>query len=60
MDYGIEKGLYNVKYLEALFSKDAEAIEEFEEEAATLDSVGPLVSWKSVANTSTMKVNCCK
>lgn len=58
MDYGIAKGLYNVKYLEALFSKDAEAIEEFEEEAATLDSVGPLVSCKSIANTSTIKVNC--
>ena len=60
MDYSIEKGLYNVKYLETLFSKDAEVIEEFEEEAATLNSVGCLASCKSVANTSTMRVNCCK
>ncbi|KZP11654.1 hypothetical protein FIBSPDRAFT_913544 [Athelia psychrophila] len=55
--YNISNGLYDLDYLKALFSDDDDAIEEFELAAQT-DGFGPLVECSTIANFSTIKVNC--
>lgn len=55
--YNISNGLYDLDYLKALFSDDDDAIEEFELSAQT-DGFCPLVECSTVANFSTIKVNC--
>lgn len=55
--YNISNGLYDLEYLTALFRNDEDAIEEFELTAQT-DGFGPLAECSTVANFSTIKVNC--
>ena len=57
-EYNIGDGL-DIDYLEALFINDHEAILDFEEDAASLDDVGPLVDCLTINNFSTIKLNCC-
>lgn len=59
-NFDIRKGLYETRYLEALFSGDTEVISEYEDDAALHYDLGPLAFCSSVSNVSTIKVNCCK
>ena len=59
IDFGPGNGLLNFAYLEALFLGDTDLIEEFEEDAAIIHGVGPRVQCSTIANFSTIKVNCC-
>ncbi|KAF8200102.1 hypothetical protein BJ912DRAFT_898089 [Pholiota molesta] len=56
--FDITKGLYETRYLEALFFGDTEIISEYEEDAALCYDIGPLAFCSSVSNFSTIKVNC--
>ncbi|KIM36354.1 hypothetical protein M413DRAFT_449233 [Hebeloma cylindrosporum] len=58
IDFRPGNGLLNSTYLEALFLGDKNLIEEFEEDAAIIHGVGPRVQCSSIANYSTIKVNC--
>lgn len=58
--FDITKGLYETRYLEALFLGDTEVISEYEEDAAFRYDMGPLAFCSSVSNFSAIKVNCCK
>ncbi|KAJ7210349.1 hypothetical protein GGX14DRAFT_363314, partial [Mycena pura] len=58
IDYNAGGGLYHTEYLEALFLNDREAIAEFEEEGFLLSNTGPHASCPTVANISSIKVNC--
>ena len=52
-------GLYDVEYLEALFHKDQELIQDIEEEHA-LEGMGLLAHCSTMSNFNSMKVKCCE
>ncbi|KAF7327180.1 hypothetical protein MKEN_00295100 [Mycena kentingensis (nom. inval.)] len=57
-DYSPSRGLYDCAYLEALFAEDEDIVAEIEEDALYYSGTGPLAKCKSVANNSSIKVNC--
>ncbi|KAF7294020.1 hypothetical protein MKEN_01448100 [Mycena kentingensis (nom. inval.)] len=58
IDYNPTHGHYLTEYLEALFNEDSDAIADFEEDALYRTGSGPLASCRTVANNSSVKVNC--
>ncbi|KZP19049.1 hypothetical protein FIBSPDRAFT_955798 [Athelia psychrophila] len=55
--YAPGNGLYNLEYIEALFDNDHDTIRKFEA-AAQASGFGPLATCTSIANHSSIKVNC--
>ncbi|KAJ6453265.1 hypothetical protein DFH09DRAFT_964017 [Mycena vulgaris] len=58
VDWDAGRGLYDTAYLEALFSGDPVSIADFEEDGLSLSATGPLAVCSSLANFSSVKVNC--
>ncbi|KAF7303458.1 hypothetical protein MIND_00574600 [Mycena indigotica] len=58
IDYTAGGGLYDTSYLEALFANDLEACAEFEDDEYVLANTGPSSTCTTVANFSTMKIEC--
>ncbi|KAF7372822.1 hypothetical protein MSAN_00488200 [Mycena sanguinolenta] len=58
IDWDAGRGLYDTRYLEALFSDDADVIAEYEEDGLAVSDLGPFAVCSTVANFSSIKVNC--
>ncbi|KAJ7194417.1 hypothetical protein GGX14DRAFT_576364 [Mycena pura] len=58
IDFTAGSGLYNTEYLEALFFNDTDMIAEFEEQGLAVANTGPSSICTTVANCSTIKVDC--
>lgn len=52
------RGIYDTEYLKALFTNDLETIAQYEDHAAAKHGVGPSTSCTTIANFSTIRVNC--
>jgi hypothetical protein len=59
INFDVGNGLYNIKYLEALFDGNPEIIHQIESEGSSI-GFDPATPCTTVSNISSVKVNCCE